>query len=102
MMKLKIFLLVSVFSVSHYVQADVWAERESLAHIERELAALEALVMTAKSQSNSKDRTTFDYRVLLDDMRLIRGGITHHLTVPMEPVDPSRVDLLSGTYTEHQ
>lgn len=82
--------------------ADVWAEREALAKIQSELAALEALVMTAKMKSNSEDRTTFDYEVLLADLRKIQSGISHHLTVPMEPVVPSSIDALSSDYTEHQ
>ena len=101
-MKKVIPLLVSIFSFTQIAHADIWAERESLANIETELAALEALVLTAKAQSNSEDRTTFGYRVLIDDLRKIRGGITHHLSVPMEPVVPSSIDALSATYTAHQ
>lgn len=82
--------------------ADVWAEREALAKIQSELSALEALVMTAKMKSNSEDRTTFDYEVLLADLRKVQSGISHHLTVPMEPVVPSSIDALSSDYTEHQ
>ena len=100
--KVVITLLVSLMSFSHSATADVWAEREALSKIETELAALEALVMTAKKQSNSNDRMTFEYQVLLDDLRKIRSGISHHLAVPMEPVVPSTVDALTASYTEHQ
>lgn len=102
MNKLMPFLLVSFLSAAPIALADVWAEREALAKIAAELAALEALVETAKKQSNSGDRTTFDYQVLLDDLRKVREGISHHLTVPMEPVVPSTVDALSAEYTEHR
>lgn len=102
MNKLLTLLLVSLMSISQVSVADVWAEREALAKIKSELAALEALVMTAKMRSNSEDRTTFDYQVLLDDLRKIQAGISHHLTVPMEPVVPSSIDALSSDYTEHQ
>jgi len=102
MKKILTFILVSVFVAAPISQADVWAEREALAKIESELAALESLVMTAKMKSNSDDRTTFDYEVLLNDVRKIRSGISHHLTVPMEPVVPSQIDALNASYTEHQ
>lgn len=100
--KLPPLFLVSFLCLSQMALADVWAEREALAKIANELAALEALVMTAKMRSNSSDRTTFEYPVLLDDLRKIRAGISHHLTVPMEPVVPSSIDALSSRYTEHQ
>ena len=102
MNKLLALLLVSLITISQASVADVWAEREALAKIQSELAALEALVMTAKMKSNTKDRTTFDYEVLLGDLRKIQAGISHHLTVPMEPVVPSTIDALSSDYTEHQ
>lgn len=94
-------LLVSLFLANTSI-ADIWAEREALAKVESELASLEALVMTAKGQSNAKDRTTFDYDKLLDELRLVRGGIKTHLAIPMEPVVPSSIDALSGDYTERQ
>jgi RAQPRD family integrative conjugative element protein len=81
--------------------ADIWAERQALANIETELAALEALVMTARMRSNSSDRTTFDYELLIEDMRKIRSGIVNHLSVPMEPIAPRTIDALSSEYTEH-
>ena len=102
MNKLITLLLVSFLSIPLVSLADVWAEREALAKIQSELAALEALVMTAMMKSNSEDRTTFDYEVLLADLRKIQSGISHHLTVPMEPVVPSSIDALSSDYTEHQ
>ncbi|QFT57178.1 RAQPRD family integrative conjugative element protein [Microbulbifer sp. THAF38] len=102
MNKLITLLLVSFLSIPQVSLADVWAEREALAKIQSELSALEALVMTAKMKSNSEDRTTFDYEVLLADLRKVQSGISHHLTVPMEPVVPSSIDALSSDYTEHQ
>ena len=102
MNKLVAFLLVSLLTVPQVSNADVWEEREALAKIRSELAVLEALVMTAKMKSNSDDRTTFDYEVLLDDLRKIQTGISHHLTVPMEPVVPLLIDALATDYTEHQ
>jgi RAQPRD family integrative conjugative element protein len=94
-------VLVSFLLTTQFSHADVWAEREALAKIESELAALESLVMTAKMRSNAADRTTFEYEELLNDVRKIRSGISHHLTVPMEPVVPSQIDALSARYTEH-
>lgn len=86
----------------HNAAADVWAEREALSNIQSELAALEALVLNARARSNASDRTQFDYEILLSDLRKIQHGITHHLTVPMEPVVPSTIDALSVNYTEHK
>lgn len=90
-------LLVSQSSI-----AEIWAEREALANIEIELTSLEKLIASAKQRSNSEDRTTFDYQNLLTDIRKIRSGISHHLTVPMEPVIPSGIDALSAKYTDHK
>ena len=83
-------------------QAEIWAEREALSKVESELAALEALILTAKSRSNPDDRTTFDYPSLLSDVETIRSGIITHLSVPMEPVLPSTINALEGDYTEHK
>jgi RAQPRD family integrative conjugative element protein len=102
MSKAKALFLLSCFAITPTVNADVWAEREALANIKTELAALEALVMTAMARRDSASRTQFDYQILLDDMRKIQSGIAHHLTGPMEPVVPSAIDALSATYTEHQ
>ena len=87
---------------SHSSFAEVWAEREALANIEIELTSLEKLVDSAQQRSNSEDRTTFDYQNLLIDIRKIRSGISHHLTVPMEPIIPSGIDALSANYTDHK
>ena len=102
MIRTTIILLVSILLFSSSSYADVWAEREALAKIQSELAALEVLVISAKKRSNPQDRTTFNYQILLDDMRKIQSGIAHHLSVPMEPVVPSTLDVLSNHYTEHQ
>ena len=103
---MKPILITALFLVSTLIanisQADVWAEREALAKIETELSSLESLVMSAKGKSNTEDRTTFDYEKLLDELRLIRGGISTHLSVPMDPVVPTNIDALSGEYTEHR
>lgn len=103
-MKIKTTYLVlsSLLLVSQSSIAEVWAEREALANIEVELTSLEKLIASAKLRSNSEDRTTFDYQNLLSDIRKIRSGITHHLTVPMEPVIPSDIDALSTNYTDHK
>lgn len=99
MKNLQACLLASLL-VAGSAQADIWAEREALAKIETEIAALESLVAAAQAQSDPGHRTTFAYRVLLDDLQKIREGIAHHLTVPMEPVIPSSIDALASDYTE--
>lgn len=102
MKKITISLLVSLMSVTQVALADIWAEREALAKIQTEVASLEALVINAKKQANTEERTTFDYRVLLEDLRKIQAGISNHLTLPMEPIIPSTIDELEGDYTEHR
>ena len=102
MHKLLTLLLVSFMAIPPASIAAVWAEREALAKIQSELAALEVLVLNAQQRSNSKNRTKFEYKDLLRDLRKIQSGISHHLTVPMEPVVPSSIDALSSDYTEHQ
>lgn len=102
MNKLLTLLLVSFMAIPTVSIADVWAEREALAKIQSELAALEVLVLNAQQRSDSKNRTKFEYKDLLRDLRKIQSGISHHLTVPMEPVVPSEIDALSTNYTEHQ
>jgi len=83
--------------VSH---ADVWAEREALAAISQELRALENLVADAEDK-RSNSRTHFRYRTLLSDLRKIRFGIDHHLTQPLEPIDPVTVTPMDQAYTGH-
>jgi len=95
-------VLSGLLLISQSSNADIWAEREALANIEIELTSLEKLITSAKQRSNFEDRTTFDYQNLLIDIRKIRSGISHHLTVPMEPVIPSGIDALSANYTEHK
>lgn len=102
MKRLSILFLVSLMLPGQAVFADYWAERSALAAVEKELASIEQLIMVAKSQSDPNERTTFEYEVLLSDLRNIRSGIRDHLTVPMEPVVPSTIDAVKGTYTEHQ
>lgn len=103
-MKKKVTYLVlsGLLMVSYSANAEVWAEREALSRIEVELTSIEKLVTSAKKRSNSEDRTTFNYQNLLLDLRKIRSGISHHLTVPMEPVIPSGIDALSANYTDHK
>lgn len=102
MSKVKTLLFSMCVVMVPIANADVWAEREALANVGTELSALEALVMTAMARRDPNNRTQFDYQILLDDMRKIRAGIAHHLTVPMEPVVPSTIDALRANYTEHQ
>ena len=102
MKNITITLLVSLFSFTSVAKADVWAEREALAKIQSEVAAIEALVNSTKRRGNNDSRTTFDYQDLLGDLRKIQAGISNHLTMPMEPVLPSTINALEGDYTEHR
>jgi RAQPRD family integrative conjugative element protein len=98
-----IFLLVSVFLFDvSFLHADVWAEREALAKVSKELESLKVLVNAAKSQSEPALRTSLDYDDLLSDIDKIRKGISTHLENRMEPVVPTKIDALKAQYTEHQ
>lgn len=82
------------------VNADVWSERAALAQIASELTALERLVSDTQKLSENDARVKFDYDVLMRDLEVIRAGINTHLSQPINPVMPSRVDALGGEYTE--
>ncbi|MBV0934166.1 integrative conjugative element protein, RAQPRD family [Marinobacterium weihaiense] len=93
-----VLALVGVAIVPVY--ADVWSERAALAQIASELTALERLVSDAQKLSENDARVKFDYDVLMRDLEVIRSGINTHLSQPINPVMPSRVDALGGEYTE--
>ena len=100
---LKILFLLSGLSAVHSsVNADVWAEREMLAKIEKELSNLEVLVDAAKKQKDNSVRTRFDYQTLLSDISKIREGILVHLDNRMEPTVPSQLKALNTQYTERK
>jgi len=100
MLKLKkIVLLTCLCGLPQYAIADVWAERQALAAVKLALSDVEALVATAKGQSNPEDRMTFNYMTLIKELRTIQGGIGTHLSVPMNPVSPSTFNVLSADYT---
>lgn len=81
--------------------ADLWEERQALYAVSKELLAIETLVLDAQKKSTSGSRTSFKYSVMLDDLRVIRSGIDHHLLQPLEPVDPSDIQQLDPAYTDH-
>jgi RAQPRD family integrative conjugative element protein len=94
--------LVSIsLLASTQVNAGLWEERQALYAISKELMAIESLVRVAERQSTPSSRTAFKYNVMLEDLRLIRSGIDHHLMQPMEPVDPSAIKQLDPAYTGH-
>ena len=82
--------------------ADVWSEREMLAGIKSELFALESLVQAAHQQSDPDNNITFNYEVLLGDIRKIQSGISDHLANRLEPTVPAEQDALGSNYTEHR
>lgn len=102
MKKLCLFSLFTLAGISPHAVGDIWTEREALMAIEQEIKALNILVEDAKKYRDKKNRTQFDYQVLLDDLQKIRQGISSHLIAPMEPVVPSKIDALKTNYTERQ
>ena len=93
-------IAMTIAIASSAANADVWAEREALAQVASEISALERLVHDASELSENDSRVKFDYDALMNDLEVIRAGINTHLSQPINPVMPSRVDALKGAYTE--
>lgn len=97
---IQLIALTAAATIASTAQADVWAEREALAQVASEISALERLVNDASKLSENDSRVKFDYDTLMNDLEVIRAGINNHLSQPINPVMPSRVDALQGAYTE--
>tara|TARA_R110001592_G_scaffold316364_1_gene592799 strand:+ start:37019 stop:37339 length:321 start_codon:yes stop_codon:yes gene_type:complete len=94
--------LVSLSLLASNAIANLWEERQALYAVSKELLAIESLVLDAEKKSIAGSRTAFKYNAVLDDLRLIRNGIDHHLSQPIEPVDPSDIKQLDPAYTDHK
>ena len=95
--------LASVLAISLLMtmnaQADIWAEREALAKVVSEINAIEHLVHDASKLSENRSRVKFNYDALMNDLEIIKTGINTHLSQPIDPVMPSSVNALGGSYT---
>jgi len=76
--------------------ADVDAEREALARIAHELAALEPLLKQAESQANPDARIRFRYDWLRQDLARVRIGVEDHINAPR--AEPRTFPPLRGDY----
>lgn len=92
-------LVIAGSALSQQALADVWSERAALAQVASEITALERLVHDTSKLSENDARVKFDYDTLMKDLEVIRTGINKHLSQPINPVMPSRVDALQGQYT---
>ena len=70
-----------LLSTSLFADAD--AERESLARLVQELAALEPLIHTAEAHADLDARIRFQYAWLRQDVARIRLGIEEHINAPL-------------------
>ena len=76
--------------------ADADAERETLARLAHELAALEPLIARAEAQATPEARIRFRYDWLRQDLARVRGGVEEHLGAPRE--EPRSLPPLRGDY----
>lgn len=86
-------------SISTAASADVWAERQALAQVTKEMQALERLVNETSKLSKDDSRVRFSYDSLMYDLKKIREGVERHLAQPINPVLPSEIKNLRGNYT---
>ncbi len=98
MNKIAALIFITIFTFG--TTADAWSEREALKKIEQELKSLNALILVAKSQTDTSSRTTFNYQFLLSGIEKVRKGISSHLEDRMEPIVPSTINALKSNYTE--
>jgi len=76
--------------------ADADAEREVLARIAHELAALEPLLREAEAQANPDARIRFRYDWLRQDLARVRLGVEEHVNAPR--AEPRTFPPLRGDY----
>ena len=85
-----------VVTVSVPAQADQDPERELLARLGYELAALTTLIDDAEAAANPDARVRFRYDWLREDIRRVRTGIQEHVDAPR--AEPRTVAPLRGDY----
>lgn len=86
---------LGVLALGSQVRADADAEREALARLVQELAALEPLIVEAAQSADPDARIRFQYDWLRQDLRSIRRGIEAHIEAPRSeprPFPPLRGD----------
>ena len=87
---------ISMWILAFPAWADAEGEREMLARLAHELAALEPLIARAETQAPPEARIRFRYDWLRQDLAKVRGGIEEHLGTPRE--EPRSLPPLRGDY----
>lgn len=72
------------------------SERETLARIAHELAALEPLIRQGERVADRDARVRFEYGWLRQDLERMRTGIEEHLQAPRR--EPRRIEPLRAAY----
>ena len=89
-------LLLCLALMPGVVKADADSEREALARLSHELAALEPLIREAEVQADHNARIRFQYDWLRQDLARVRMGIQEHINAPR--AEPRKVEPLRGDY----
>ena len=90
------FVLLSCMVFTSTGHADFYGEREALARLVHELAALTPLIDEAEVQADHSARIRFQYDWLRQDLARIRLGIQEHINAPRPT--PRSVPPLRGDY----
>lgn len=80
--------------------ADVDLERSNLAKLVKEIDYLMTRVEDIKQDVPAKQRITFHYETLKEDLNLIRVGINDHISQSLKA--GRNLKPLSGQYHDHQ
>ena len=87
---------LSLLAVVGGARADADAEREVLARLSHEIAALAPLIDEAEAQTDQDARVRFHYDWLRQDLDRVRLGIAEHLSAPRN--QPREIEPLRGDY----
>ncbi|QIL83825.1 conjugal transfer protein [Diaphorobacter sp. HDW4A] len=88
-------LLISASAIAGVAHAgDEESERANLARIENELAQVQQMVAAASKDAPANARVNFRYEWLMNDLDIMRRGISQHLAAPRQAraVEPLRGD----------
>jgi RAQPRD family integrative conjugative element protein len=89
-----LFCALVVLPLTAHADAD--GEREALARLAHELAALEPLITEAEAQAPPEARIRFRYDWLREDLAQVRAGIRAHVSAAR--AEPRKVAPLRGDY----
>jgi len=92
-----IAMLIACAAITPAAQAasgDADTERENLARISSEIERVQVMVKEAADRAPSGQRVKFRYDWLLQDLQMLREGVSDHVDAPRQPrpVPPLRGD----------